>query len=160
MTQWGYDDNDDNGQGNDTELNGPKALRDAYNAMKKQNEELAAQVSEFLNEQKQQKMASVFESLGVPGAQTVYTGPADPQKAKEWVESMRSVFGGNTSGGNPAQEPQAQPVVTQDNQAAVQQFIEAGQSGQPITNYEAAESAISSASDINALIQAFQQGAR
>lgn len=162
MTNWGYDDSDAMDLGNDTELSGPKALRDAYAAMKKQNDELNQKLTSFLEEQSKQKMATVFESLGVPGAQAAYQGPNDPQKAKEWVESMRSVFGGGNPGQNPAvaeQQEQA-PVVTGDAAAQYQRMTEAGQHGTPITTTEAAFQAVGNATDINDLIAQFQNATR
>src|SRR6478609_7400078 len=92
MTEWGYENNEQNTQAGNN-LDGPKALRDAYDAMKKQNDELTQKLTSFLEDQNKQKMATVFESLGVPGAVSVYQGDADPEKARQWVESMQSVFG-------------------------------------------------------------------
>lgn len=162
MTNWGFDtdDNeyDNDGQGNNTELNGPKALRDAYKKLQAQNEELNAKLTSFLEDQQKSKMATVFESLGVPGAQSVYQGPADPQKAKEWVDSMRSVFGGNQGGTPPAvEEPPAVPTLPPSMQAQYQRFTEAGQNGTPAGNVEAAQSAINSASNIQDLMAAFER---
>jgi len=162
MTQWGYEDNENTGQGNDTELNGPKALRDAYEAMKRQNEDLNQKLTSFLEDQAKSKMATVFESLGVPEAQAVYQGPNDPQKAKEWVDSMRSVFGGNVQGGNPATETATQQPagLPPSMQAQFDRFVQSGQDGQPLGNFEAAQAAVNDATDLNGLIQAFQNGTR
>lgn len=157
MSDWGFNDNDNAGLGNNTEGNGPKALRDAYEAMKKQNEELSNQLTSFLAEQRAEKMATVFESLGVPGAQTVYNGPSDPQKAKEWVDSMRSVFGG----GQPQQaanEQSTAPTLPPSMQAQYERFSQAGQDGAPVGNVEAAQAAVNDANDISGLIAAFQNG--
>jgi alanyl-tRNA synthetase len=159
MTNWGYEGNDGTGQGETTELNGPKALRDAYEAMKKQNDELNQKLTSFLEEQTASKMATVFESLGVPGAQAVYQGPADPQKAKEWVETMRSTFGG-TQGGTPPiadAQHQAPPVLDQNAQAQFERFSEAGQTGTPVGNFEAAQQGINGASSTDEIIAAFQR---
>ena len=156
MTNWGYDDNDANGLDNSNEASGPKALRDAYEAMKKQNEELNQKLTSFLEEQNQQKMATVFESLGVPGAQAAYQGPNDPQKAKEWVESMRSVFGG----GQPQQaaEQPATPTLPPSMQAQFERMTQAGTDGVPVGNFEAAQAAVNDANDLQGLINAFQNG--
>lgn len=162
MTRWGYEDNDDNGQGNETELNGPKALRDAYEAMKKQNEDLNQKLTSFLEDQAKEKMATVFESLGVPGAQSAYQGPNDPQKAKEWVDSMKSLFGGPVQGGNPATETanEQPPGLPPSMQAQMDRFVQSGQDGQPLGNFEAAHAAVNDATDIQGLINAFQNGTR
>lgn len=149
---WGYDDNA--GQGEN--LDGPKALRDAYAALKKQNEELNGKLTSFLEDQQRQKMASVFESLGVPGAASVYQGDADPEKAKQWVDTMRGVFGNGSAQGDPAP---AAPAFTQDQQAAMQRMSDAGSEGVPMGNFEAAASSVAGANSIDELIAAFQKGA-
>lgn len=148
---WGYEDNA--GQGEN--LDGPKALRDAYAALKKQNEELNGKLTSFLEDQQKQKLASVFESLGVPGAAQVYQGDADPEKAKAWVESMRGVFGNGSAQGDPAP---AAPAFTQDQQAALQQMTQAGSDGVPMGNFEAASAAVGQANSIDELIAGFQKG--
>lgn len=163
MTHWGYEDESNTGQGNDNEMSGPKALRDAYDKLKQQNDELNSKLTSFLEDQAREKMSTVFQSLGVPEAQSVYQGPNDPQKAKEWVESMRSVFGGNSQGGNPATETvvEQQPAgLPPSMQRQFDQFVSAGQEGQPLGNLEAAQAAVNDANDIQSLVQAFQNGMR
>lgn len=161
MTNWGFEeDEQNNGLGNESELTGPKALRDAYANLKKQNDELNARLTSFLDAQEKQKVASVFENLGIPGAASVYQGPADPKAAEEWAKSMQQVFGGN-QGGTPPVADQAQqqdqgniPPAMQDR---LQQFNEAGQGGIPAGNFEAAQSAVGNASNSDDLIAAFQR---
>lgn len=158
MSNWGYENSDGiEGQGNNTEGNGPKALRDAYDNLKRQNDELNQKLTSFLEEQATAKMATVFESLGVPGAQAAYQGPNDPQKAREWVESMRSVFGG----GQPQQaatEQPTQPTLPPSMQAQYERFTQAGQNGAPVGNVEAAQAAVNDATDLQGLLNAFQNG--
>lgn len=156
MTNWGYEGNDDANLGNGTEGNGPKALRDAYEAMKKQNDELNQKLTSFLEEQQAAKMATVFESLGVPGAQAAYQGPNDPQKAKEWVESMRSVFG-NPGGTPPVVEQPVTPALPVSMQAQFERMTEAGQQGVPVGGFEAAQASINDASTSADIIAAFQR---
>lgn len=154
MSEWGFE-NENEGQGNDNPT-GPKALRDYAAELKRQNEELSAKLTSFLEDQQKQKMATVFESLGVPGAQSVYKGEADPEKAKAWVESMRSVFGGQP----PAAEPQQQatePKLPPSMQAQYERLSQAGSDGQPLGNVEAAQAAVNDANDPQALINAFKQ---
>lgn len=153
MTNWGFEDDGALDLGNGNEATGPKALRDAYEAMKKQNDELNQKLTSFLEEQTQQKMATVFESLGVPGAQAAYQGPNDPQKAKEWVDQMRSVFGG----GQPQQvaEQPTPPTLPPSMQAQFERMNQAGIEGTPVGNFEAAQAALNDASDPQALINAF-----
>lgn len=151
MSDWGFESNDGANLGN-TEGNGPKALRDAYEAMKKQNDELNQKLTSFLEEQQKQKMATVFESLGVPGAQSVYQGEADPEKAKAWVDSMRSVFG---AAAPTAAEQPAQPTLPPSMQSQFERMNAAGADAQALGNVEAAQAAINNATDPQALINAF-----
>lgn len=155
MSNWGFEENDANGLGNNTEMDGPKGLRDAYNAMKKQNEELSSQLTSFLEEQKREKMAKVFESLGVPGAQAVYQGPADPQKAKEWVETMQATFGS----GQPQQaaEQPAAPALPPSMQSQFERLTQAGSDGAAMGNVEAAQAAVNDATNVKGLIESFSK---
>lgn len=156
MTDWGYDENDARGElGNSTEATGPKALRDAYNAMKQQNDELNQKLTSFLEEQQAAKMATVFESLGAPGAQSVYQGPNDPQKAKEWVDTMRSVFGGAQPQQAATEQPNT-PTLPPSMQAQFERLNQAGSEGNPVGNVEAAQAAVNDANDPQALINAFR----
>jgi len=149
---WGYENSGAQGEN----LDGPKPLRDAYEALKKQNDELNTKLTSFLEDQQKQKLASVFESLGAPGAASVYQGPPDPEKAREWFTTMQSVFGnGSAQGSSP--EPVA-PAITQGQQAALQQMSQAGHEGVPMGNFEAAASAVGSANSIEELIAGFQKG--
>jgi hypothetical protein len=155
MTNWGYENNDDTQAGNNTELNGPKALRDAYEAQKKTIDELSAKLTSFLEREEKSKMATVFESLGVPQAAQVYNGPADPDKAKEWIESMKAVFG------SPAQPQQgaaaeATPTLPPSMQAQFERMTQAGSDGAPLGNVEAAHAAVNDATDVQGLINSFK----
>ena len=155
MSEWGFEDNDaNNGLGNTTEGNGPKALRDAYNNLKQQNEDLNSKLTSFLEDQAREKMATVFESLGVPGAQTMYQGPADPLKAKEWVDTMKATFGG----AQPQQAATEQPIpptLPPSMQSQFERLSAAGTDGTPVGNVEAAQAAVNDASDIQGLINSF-----
>lgn len=160
MTNWGFEEDNTAGQGNDTELNGPKALRDYAAALKKQNDELSAKLTSFLDDQNKQKVQTVFENLGIPGAANVYQGPADPEKAKEWAESMKAVFGGNQGGTPPVVEQETQPVtgaIPPSMQAQIERFTQAGQDGVPAGNYEAAQSSVNGASSNADLVAAFER---
>lgn len=139
MSNWGYDDNDDAQAGEN--LDGPKALRDAY---KKQGEKLDKAL-EYIEKMEQRdrenRLASTFESLGVPGAASVYQGDPDPEKAKAWVESMQSVFGGQVAHATDNTQS-AQPTLTPDQQSALQGFATAGNSTEEMTRYEQAATEI------------------
>jgi hypothetical protein len=153
---WGFDDNGNAiDLGNSNEATGPKALRDAYNKQKQQLDDLTSKLTSFMEREEKQQMATVFESLGVPGAQAAYQGPNDPAKAKEWVESMRSVFGG----GQPREAAvPVTPTLPPSMQAQYERMSQAGQDGVPVGNVEAAQAAVNDANDIQGLINAFQNG--
>lgn len=154
MSNWGFED-DANDLGNDTEISGPKALRDAYNKQKQQLDDLIQKVTILTEREEKQQMATVFESLGVPGAQAAYQGPNDPQKAAEWVESMKQVFGG----GQPQQAAEVQPItptLPPSMQAQYERLSQAGSEGIPVGNVEAAQAAINDATNEQALINAFR----
>jgi len=155
MTNWGFEDNGTGDLGNNTEMDGPKALRQAYEAMKKQNDELSTQLTSFLEEQRTAKMAQVFESLGVPGAQAVYNGPADPAKAKEWVDTMAQVFG-NGQPQQAAETVATPPALPASMQAQFERLNSAGNDGTPVGNVEAAQAAVNDATDLKGLINSFQ----
>lgn len=150
---WGYEsENLDESQ-----MNGPKALRDAYKALKQQNDELNSKLTSFLESQQKQQMSTVFTTLGVPGAADLYQGEPDPEKAKAWVDTMRGVFGSGTAQGEvaPVSSP---PAITDDQQAALQRMTEAGQSGVPMGNIDAAQAGVNGAGNLQELIAAFQNG--
>lgn len=160
MTNWGFDeDSNTDGLGNDTELSGPKALREYAAQLKRQNDELNQKLTSFLEDQTKQRVASVFENLGIPQAASVYQGPADPKAAEEWAKSMQAVFGAGNPGGTPpvADEQQQEPTLPASMQAQFQRMTEAGQGGAPVGNIEAAAASIGDASDINQLIAAFDR---
>ena len=160
MNEWGYDDNASADLGNDNNTDGPKALRDAYAALKKQNEELNGKLTSFLEEQNKQKVAGVFESLGIPQAAQVYQGEADPEKAKAWAESMRAVFGSGNAGGNAPVADTPAPAISQEQEQRYQAVTEAGATGQPLSNMDAAHAAVGNANNINDLIEAFKRGSQ
>lgn len=154
MSNWGFED-DANDLGNDTEISGPKALRDAYNKQKERLDDLTQRLTSFMEREEKQQMATVFESLGVPGAQAAYQGPNDPQKAAEWVESMKQYFGG----GQPQQAAEVQPItptLPPSMQAQYERLSQAGSEGIPVGNVEAAQAAVNDANDPQALINAFR----
>jgi hypothetical protein len=139
MSNWGYDDNDSTQAGNN--LDGPKALREAYDKLKSQNEELNAKLTSFLESQETQKVASVFESLGVPGAQEHYKGDANPEAIASWVNNMKATFGGQVAPATEVHES-VQPTLTPEQQGSFQSFMSAGDSAEQMTRYEAANTEI------------------
>lgn len=152
---WGYDENESTQQ-EPGHNDGPKALREAYAALKKQNEDLINSLNADRAERAKDKVKSVFSELGVPGAVDLYQGEPDPEKARAWAESMRAAFGSGAQG-TPA--PSSPPAPTLDASAAtqLQQFTEAGATGTPLGNFEAAGAAVNQATDLNALIAAMSR---
>lgn len=150
---WGYDDND-NSQADHS--NGPKPLRDAYEAQKEINKQILQELSDLRKERDRAKVSSVFSELGVPGAAELYTGEPDPEKAKEWAESMKAAFG--TSNTQAATTPVVdEPVLTDNDQAAYQAAVQAGTTGgTPMNSIEAAGLAVQNANSIEELIRASQ----
>jgi hypothetical protein len=157
VTNWGFE-NDDANQGDPTQ-NGPKALRDAYDAMKQQNKELSDGLAAIQKDLRDAKLASTFEALGVPGAATLYQGDADPAKVTEWVTTMKNTFGGQTQGTPEAtpQVPQA-PALEGEALAQFQRMTEAGQMGQPLGTIEQAQANVNDATNLDALLAAMKFG--
>lgn len=155
MSNWGIEDANDLGGNNDN--SGPKALRDAYDALKSQNQELQNGLAAVQKQLRDQSVGVTLSELGIPAAAAEqYKGEADPTKIREWATQMQSLFGGGqavTPGSTPPVEtPQGiDPSVAQQ----LQQMQEAGQQGQPLGNFEAAAGRLNDATDINGLISAW-----
>lgn len=151
---WGYEENQQQAQ----QLDGPKALRDAYEAQKKQNEEILAKLAAMETERAREKVSSVFSELGVPDAAKLYQGEPDPEKAKAWAESMKAAFGtSNTQEQTQASvTPTASPLGDASTQQQFEQISQAGQGATPLGNFQAAEAAVGTAGNLNDLIAAFQ----
>ena len=155
---WGYDDNEQTEPGHN---DGPKALRDAYAAQKKANEEIMAELAAIRQERTVEKVSSVFSELGVPDAAKLYTGEPDPEKARAWAESMRAAFGSgnaqvaNGQVTNPDVVP-TPPVLDEQTQQQYQQMASAGADGTPLNSFEASGLAINNATSIEELIRANQ----
>lgn len=155
MSNWGIEDANDLGGNSDN--SGPKALRDAYEALKQQNQELQSGLATVQQQLRNQTVGATLSELGIPAAAAEqYKGEADPTKIREWATSMQSLFGGGqatTPGSTPPVEtPQGiDPAVAQQ----LQQMQEAGQQGQPLGNFEAATGRLNDATDIQGLISAW-----
>lgn len=151
---WGYDDNDGQSADN-TAAETPKALRDAYQALKKQNEELNGKLTSFLESQQKERLSSVFSELGVPGAADLYTGEPDPEKARAWAESMRAAFGsGNAQGASTPAAVPTPPALDGQTQQQYQQMTQAGVDGNAVTSFEAASAGVASANNLQELMAA------
>lgn len=149
---WGYQNEDDTQSQGEPNLDGPKGLRDAYKAQQQLLNDIRNQLNLERAERQKEKLKATFESLGVPGAVDLYQGDADPQKAAEWVNTMKAAFGSTNGGeGNSQSTP---PALNADQQAQLQRMTEAGSNGVPMGGLEAAQAAIGNATSIEDLINA------
>lgn len=154
MNSWGIEDGNVN-QGSDNEMTGPKALRDAYEAQKRKSEELENSLKSIQKELTQQKVSATLSTMGVPAAAaSLYQGDADPEKVAEWVTTMRSAFGGGAPNA-PTTVEQSQPAIDPATASKLQSFNEAGQSGTPLSNADAAMGRINDATDMKSLLAAW-----
>lgn len=150
---WNYDDD----QTNQTNLNnGPKPLRDAYEAQKRRADEMASEIAAIKAELAKSKVADIVESQGLArGAAQFYTGDPDPDKVSAWVTDMRTTFGGASA---PAATPAA-PTIDPTDAAKLQSMMQAGAGAATQGNYEVAYTAMSdpgaSTADRIAAFQAF-----
>lgn len=151
---WGYDESDQSEQ-TPGHNDGPKALRDAYAALKAQNDQILAQLARVEKERTEEKVSSVFSELGVPDAAKLYQGEPDPEKARAWAESMRAAFGSGNAPQTPADVP-TPPALDEQTQQQYQQMTNAGIDGQPITSFEAAGLAMQNAKTLEEIIAASQ----
>lgn len=152
---WGYDDNEQSADNIAAET--PKALRDAYSALKKQNEDLISALAADRAERAKEKVSSVFSELGVPGAADLYQGEPDPEKARAWAESMRAAFGsGNAQGASTPAAVPTPPALDEQTQQQYQQMASAGSDGTPLNSFEAAGLAMNNATTVEELIRASQ----
>lgn len=159
MSNWGIED-DTNLAGNN-ENSGPKALRDAYDALKQQNQELQSGLATVQKQLRDQAVGVTLSELGIPAAAAEqYKGEADPTKVREWADSMKALFGGgqaSTPGSTPSPVDQTQQQgLSPDMQAQLQQMNNAGQQGTPLGNAEAAAGRVNDANSIQDLLSAWQ----
>jgi hypothetical protein len=152
---WGIEDNTNLAT---TPSDGPKALRDAYDAMKVQNKELADGLAAVTKQLRDNTVSSTLSELGIPvTAGEQYKGEADPAKVREWATAMQSLFGSGGGTQVPTPTIEQAPAVTLEGDAAqqLQRLNEAGQQGTPVGNFEAASASLNDATDTKALIAAF-----
>lgn len=144
MTNWDYVDGNDNSQGKGDGLRQyVKSLEDRIKA----SEAKAAQAEAAAEKA---KLDSAFQSLGVPASVAgLYTGPKDADSAAQWVNDMRSAFGGNA----PIQ-PQTQPVI--NDTSAYQRMTEAGSNSVPTSGLDDRQHAVNNADSLEDLFKAFE----
>lgn len=157
MSQWDNIDTNDGSTPNPTDGGG---LRQFAESVQSENKELKDRLATIERQLTQQKVQSVFDSAGVPGASAHYQGDADPEKAKAWIESMQQTFG--TSSGTPVPTSQAPvvPALTPEQQAQYQNLNNAGSQGTPLGTIETAQAGVYDATDLQGLISNFQNASR
>ena len=154
MSNWGIEDVND--LGGNTDGTGPKALRDAYEAMKKQNQELQTGLATVQQQLQTQQVQATLSELGIPAAAAAqYKGEADPEKVREWATTMQTIFGGGSGTPNTPSVDTTPQGLDPATQQQLQQMQDAGQQGQPLGNFEAAAGRLSDATDIQGLISAW-----
>lgn len=156
MSNWGIE--DDSNLGGSNENTGPKALRDAYDALKKQNQELQSGLATVQQQLQTQQVQATLSELGIPAAAAAqYQGEADPTKVREWATTMQSIFGGGSGVPNtPTPTETTPPALSPDQQAQFDRLNGAGAQGVPLGNVEAAAGRISDATDLKGLLAAWQ----
>lgn len=158
MNSWEYNDGTD-GQPNNNN-GGGDGLRQFAEAQKQENKTLKDELAAIRRELAMQKVQSVFDSAGVPGAAALYQGDADPTKAQEWVSQLQSVFG--ASGGVTPQVPTApqEPVLSPEQAQQMQRMNEAGAAGTPLTSMEQALNSAKQVNSMDDLIANFRNAER
>lgn len=160
MTNWGFDNSQTDGQGNDT-IDSPGGLRQFAEKTQQENKALKDQLAEIQRTLAIQSTQSVFNELGVPGAAALYQGDADPTKIKAWVEDQRKIFGGAIQGTpevTPAVDATPEQTLPPMLQQQMEQFTNAGQQGQPLGSMEQAQANVNDATDLQGLINAMNFG--
>jgi hypothetical protein len=146
---WGYtDENDQSANLN----NGPKPLRDAYEAQKKANDELMKRLAALEAQNARNMAADLIEAQGVArSAAKYYQGEADPEKVTTWVNDLRSAFGAAPA----VEQTSAEPVLNSDDQAKYQKILNMGANSAPVGNMETAMQSIMDATSTAERVAAF-----
>jgi hypothetical protein len=143
MNDWGNENVSD--LDNNSASNGPKALRDAYEAQKQKTQELESALASVQTQLRSQAVSATLSELGIPTtAAEQYKGEADPAKIREWATTMQSIFGSGGASGAPNLAPPAQ-TLDPSVQQQMQSMQNAGQEGSPLGNAEAALGRVSDA---------------
>lgn len=159
MTQWGFNDDGDDGQPNNNSGQGG-GLRQFAEQVQQENKDLKAQLAEIQDTLRVQKLERTFDSLGVPGAAALYKGDADPEKMKTWVAEMQHVFGGAPAPQSTTPPTPQTPAMTPEQQQQFQGMNEAGQQGQPLGSMEMAQAGVGDANSVEDLIANFNKFVR
>lgn len=146
---WGYTDETDPQNLN----NGPKPLRDAYEAQKKANDDLMKRLAALEAINSKNQAADLIEAQGVPrSVAKYYTGEPDPEKVTTFVNDLRTAFGGAAVA--PADNT---PTATSFDQAQYQKMNEAGANGTLAGTMEVAKSNLENANSRAEIMAALAQ---
>ena len=159
MNQWGNDNGQTDGQPNNNEGSGG-GLRQFAEAQQAENKLLKDELAAIRKELGMQKIQSVFDSAGVPGAAALYQGDADPQKAQEWIAQMQSAFGASGAPAPQTQTVEQPPAMTPEQQAQLQRINDAGAAGTPLGTVESAINSAHQVDNLKDLIANFQNATR
>lgn len=155
MSNWGIE--DDSNLAGDIENTGPKALREAYAALKKKDEEKDQRIAALERNLQTQQVQATLSKLGIPAAAAAqYKGDTDPDKVKEWATTMQSIFGGGTPQANTPNDSEGSAGLEPDVQARYDRLNGAGQEGTPLGNGEALAGRVADATDLKGLLAAWQ----
>lgn len=144
---WGYTDEQQN---NENLNNGPKPLRDAYEAQKKANDDLMKRLAALEAQNTRNTAADLIEAQGVArSAAKHYSGDADPEKVTAWVNDLRNAFGVASE-----QAQTIEPALDASQKDQYQRMTQAGSAGTPVGNYEAAMQGLNDATSRAELIAA------
>lgn len=136
---------------------GPKPLRDAYKKQVDANKELRERLEKLEAINTRNTAADLIEAAGVKrNLAKHYTGAADAESVNAWLSDFKDAFGVQA----PA-STSVDPALPVETQAQYERMNQAGHSGEPTGNLQAASGDLSSAgstADIVALMQRLQGG--
>lgn len=155
MSNWGIE--DDSNLAGDNENTGPKALRDAYAALKKKDEEKDQRIAALERNLQTQQVQATLSELGIPAAAAAqYKGETDPDKVKEWATTMQSIFGGGSGVPNTPITSNPPAALEGDTASQYQRMTEAGQQGTPLGSGEVLAGRVADAKNLKDLLAAWQ----
>lgn len=146
MTNWDYVDNDG------PQDNSNNGLRQYVKSLEDRIKAAESREAKAKADAENARLENAFQSLGVPASVAgLYTGPKDADSAAQWVNDMRSVFGGNAQA-----QPQApvQPVL--NDTSSYQRMTEAGANSVPTSGLDDRQHAVNNADSLEDLFKAFE----
>jgi hypothetical protein len=130
MSDYGYDDNDDDLEDAQGESGAMRDLRKAYKSAQKQNKELADKLNQMQSSLRERSVKDVLASKGLPEkiAKFIPSEATSAEDVEAWLNENGDVFGSAT----PATGEQPQDV--NPDLAAWGRISATQSSGQPFTN--------------------------